>query len=99
MNELHAPQSFFSGDNVTIMICLGIVVTAILIMVFFTYIIEREKGLKIARIEPESRIRVAEIEAESAIKVAQIEASGDVRVAELEASRTLETASGKEATS
>ena len=40
MNELHAPQSFFSGDNVTIMICLGIVVTAILIMVFFTYIIE-----------------------------------------------------------
>ena|ERR1700733_12972364 len=82
-----AHSTFFSGDNVTVMVALSIVAIGIIAILVIAHMLDRGKDDKItiAQIEADARVKVAQLEAEADIEVAKVEGSAKTRTAELEA--------------
>lgn len=72
------PYHYFSGDNMTFMIVIGIAASVVIFLTLLSRFLDRKRenpDITVAQIEADSRIKVAELEAMAVTRRAEIEAS------------------------
>lgn len=84
--EFAPPHSFFSGDNVTFIVCISIGALLILTVTVLGHIFGRH--------DKDKEITIAQIQADAQVKVAEHEALADIEVAKIEAQHQLPSSSG-----